>query len=73
MGDIFIEYLSAKNLDINKVCFKSKENLINKEQTLNEFYKNAICKNNSENQNKTLQNINLKETKENVSSLIKML
>ena len=26
MGDIFIEYLSSKNLDINKVCFKYKEN-----------------------------------------------
>jgi hypothetical protein len=71
MGDIFNDFASKFNLDINKVEFKNNGISIIKNQTLNEFIKNNNNNiNNNEkdhNNNQTLENIKIDQNKENES------
>lgn len=71
MGDIFNDFASKFNLDINKVEFKNNGISIKKKQTLNEFIKNNNNNiNNKEkdhNNNQTLENIKIDQNKENES------
>ena len=71
MGDIFNDFASKFNLDINKVEFKNNGISIKKNQTLNEFIKNNNNNiNNNEkdhNNNQTLENIKIDQNKENES------